>query len=78
MLRHLGLPTEISETRPVRAPPLPLDARARHVRDGRDDPRSLPIGRVAVSVGPAGGAPGPCSHRLPDEEKALLCALRER
>ena len=33
ILRHLGLPTEIPEARPARAPPLPLDARARHVRD---------------------------------------------
>ena len=33
MLRHLGLPTEIPEARPARAPPLPLAARARHVDD---------------------------------------------
>ena len=30
ILRHLGLPIEIPEPRPARAPPLPLDARARH------------------------------------------------
>ena len=33
VLRHLGLPTEIPEPRPARAPPLPLDARARPVGD---------------------------------------------
>ena len=33
VLRHLGLPTEIPEPRPPRAPPLPLDARARDVDD---------------------------------------------
>ncbi len=33
ILRHLGLPTEIPEPRPARAPPLPLDARAHHVGD---------------------------------------------
>ena len=33
ILRHLGLPTEIPEPRPARAPPLPIDARARHVGD---------------------------------------------
>ena len=33
VLRHLGLPTEIPEARPARAPPLPLDARVRHVSD---------------------------------------------
>ena len=31
ILRHLGVPTEIHEPRPARAPPLPFDARARHV-----------------------------------------------
>ena len=31
ILRHRGLPTEIPEPRPARAPPLPLDARACHV-----------------------------------------------
>ena len=31
--RHLGLPTEIPDPRPARAPPLPLDVRARHVSD---------------------------------------------
>ena len=33
ILQHLGLPTEIPESRPARAPPLPLAARARHVDD---------------------------------------------
>ena len=33
ILGHLGLPTAIPEPRPARAPPLPLDARARHVGD---------------------------------------------
>ena len=33
ILRHLGLPAEIPEPRPARAPPLPLAARARHVDD---------------------------------------------
>ena len=33
MLQHLGLPTEIPEPRPARAPPLPLAGRARHVDD---------------------------------------------
>ena len=31
ILGHLGVPTDIPEPRPARAPPLPLDARARHV-----------------------------------------------
>ncbi len=35
ILRHLGLPTEIAAPRPARAPPLPLDVRARHVSDDR-------------------------------------------
>ena len=30
ILCHLGLPPEIPEPRPARAPPLPLDAGARH------------------------------------------------
>ena len=30
ILRHLGLPTQIPDPRPARAPPLPLDAGARH------------------------------------------------
>ena len=33
ILRHLGLPAEVPEPRSARAPPLPLDARARHVGD---------------------------------------------
>ena len=33
ILRHLGVPTEIPEPRPARAPPLPISARARHVGD---------------------------------------------
>ena len=33
ILRHLGLPAEIPEPRPARAPPLPLGARARQVDD---------------------------------------------
>ena len=33
ILRHLGVPTEIHEPRPARAPPLPFDARARHVAE---------------------------------------------
>ena len=33
ILRHLCLSTELPEPRPARAPPLPLDARARHVGD---------------------------------------------
>ena len=33
ILRHLSLPTEIPEPRPARAPPLPLNARAREVDD---------------------------------------------
>ena len=33
IVRHLGLPAEIPEPRPARAPPLPLAARARHVDD---------------------------------------------
>ena len=32
ILRHLGLPIEIPEPRPARAPPLPLDARALFAR----------------------------------------------
>ena len=31
ILRHLGLPTELPSLRPARAPPLALNARARHV-----------------------------------------------
>jgi hypothetical protein len=30
LLRHLGLPTEIPEAGPARAPPLPLDGFAAH------------------------------------------------
>ena len=30
ILRHLGLPTEVSEPGPGRAPPLPLDTHALH------------------------------------------------
>ena len=37
ILRHLGLPAEIPEPRPARAPPLPLAARARHVDDDAHD-----------------------------------------
>ena len=33
ILRHVGLPTEIPEPRPGRAPPLPLVARTCHVDD---------------------------------------------
>ena len=33
ILRHLGLPAEIPEPRPARAPPLPLIARARPAAD---------------------------------------------
>ena len=33
LLRHLGLPTEIPEPRPARAPPLPPDARALFLDD---------------------------------------------
>ena len=33
ILRHLGVPTEIPEPRPARAPPLPFDGRVRHVGD---------------------------------------------
>ena len=34
VLRHLGLPTEIPEARPARAPPLPFEA---HRRPADDD-----------------------------------------
>ena len=34
ILRHLGLPTELPEPRPARAPPLPISTRARQVVGG--------------------------------------------
>ena len=37
ILRHLGLPTEVPEPRPARAPPLPLSARAGHMGDAAAD-----------------------------------------
>ena len=33
ILRHLGLPTEISEPRPARAPPLPFEGHSRPADD---------------------------------------------
>ena len=37
ILRHLGLPADIAELRPARAPPLPIPGRARHVGDAAVD-----------------------------------------
>ena len=37
ILQHLGLPTEVPEARPARAPPLPLPDRSRHVGDDATD-----------------------------------------
>ena len=69
--RGVGLPTEIPEARPARAPPLPLDARARHVRD---DATTLDPCQSAVwpsESGPPEVRPVPV-HTPSRRRKALL------